>query len=58
LKLLNEAPLSSLLANLVHLEALGVSRGRAALFFATFFLTSLASYMAMVFIPPYALTLT
>ncbi|RLF09783.1 MAG: hypothetical protein DRJ69_04085, partial [Thermoprotei archaeon] len=48
----------SLLAHVLHLEALGVSRRRAALFFATFFLSSLATYMAIVFVPLYALKLT
>ena len=50
--------MSSLLAHVLHLEALGVSRRRAALFFATFFLSSLATYMAIVFVPLYALKLT
>jgi MFS family permease len=50
--------LSGLLANLIHLEALDVPRGRAVLFFTTFFLTSLATYMTIVFIPLYALSLT
>ena len=50
--------MSSLLAHLLHFEALGVSRSRAALFFSTFFLSSLATYMAIVFVPLYALGLT
>lgn len=50
--------MASLLAHLLHFEALEVSRGRAALFFSTFFLSSLATYMAIVFVPLYALKLT
>lgn len=50
--------MTSTLAHLLPLEALGEGRKRAALFFTTFFFTSLATYMAIVFIPLYALKLT
>ncbi|PCN50510.1 hypothetical protein B6U99_04070 [Candidatus Geothermarchaeota archaeon ex4572_27] len=46
------------LPHLIHLEALGRSRREAEAFFATFFLTSMSTYMAIVFVPLYALKYT